>query len=162
MRNLILFLAIVLTITTALYAKRSTPALVDSLPPRDDSAAARVVVVYQEGDCDGSLAGLQLLRRSSLRGQIAFDAVFVGTSEAMAESIDRLAAGGVKLTAVRFGSTLRSQLLPLGYHATPFLVVLDRKGRVRLTAPLPEDMAGMSTLVDILNRMNPLELEVSG
>lgn len=97
-------------------------------------AAATVAAVLQAADCEGTVDFLRSFRDRS-HGAANIVAWVVGDEADRSAIAARLEArvGAVPVQAV--GWRLLRALRVTGHDTTPFVLVLDREGRVRYTAP---------------------------
>jgi hypothetical protein len=102
-------------------------------------AHALFVVAFQQRDCESNLEFLHVLERPELRDRMAVVALFSGTSGEFADAIGRLESRYPRVRFARLGSRERRLMSQLGHAATPYWLLLDRSGAVRLSAPAPPD-----------------------
>jgi hypothetical protein len=110
------------------------------LPKPAQGAPFRAYVFFQPVDCSGNLEFLRILARPKFRAAIAVTGMLApGTrvdEEADAKRrFGALTGGGVVIPSSR---QVAAALVPLGYRTTPFVVVLDREGQVRLATSVPQ------------------------
>lgn len=157
MRTFAMLAATLLLLGAVYVANRVQPSLAETLPAADlRGAPLRLLVFFQEEDCDGSLLGMRVIAHPSLAEHISVEAFLVSTGSRADIDEIRRSVGDVPVTVLT--RVTRRALLPLGYSRTPFVVVLDRAGRIRITAPLPQDEATVVALVDQVMRTKALNV----
>lgn len=143
------------TLAVVLHPVASRP-LSDSLrapdAPRDRQFEA--IVVFQLEDCEGRLGVLELFRRPALRSAIRVTGLFVGAATALPQAERVLHRRGFSMRLRPASARAVQALRTVGFTGTPFLLVFDSLGRLRLTAPLPvepEEHLRLATHLSLLS-----------
>jgi hypothetical protein len=109
-----------------------------------------LVVAFQEGDCESNLEFLSVLERPEFTGRVAVMALFSGTRgqlDPVVEGLEsRYPGARFELAAPRD----RQLLSLLGHPATPYWVLLDASGAVRLSAPAPSTSRAYAAFAESL------------
>lgn len=113
-------------------------------------AHALFVVAFQQRDCESNLEFLHVLERPEFRDGVTVVALFSGTRGEFADAIVRLESRYPRVRFARLGSRERRLLSQLGHAATPYWLLLDRSGAVRLSAPAPPDPLAYRTFAQSL------------
>lgn len=114
----------------------------------DTSKLYHAYVVMQAGDCTSNLEFLQIFDRPELRERFGVSGLVVESSVDEARAL--LAERQIRLPVKRMRSSLASQSRLLGYRKTPFIVVINKGGVVRYTAPAPPDPIAQTRLAEML------------
>jgi hypothetical protein len=111
---------------------------------------ALLVVTFQQRDCESNLEFLHVLERPELRDGVAVVALFSGTDGELEAARERLQSRYPGVRFERLGSRERRLLSRLGHPATPYWLLLDGSGAVRLSAPAPPDPLAYRTFAQSL------------
>lgn len=135
-----------------LRAPAHAAALGDVVLAGEEPAGGRgtFVLVAQAEDCEDNLRFLTLLERPTLRRTTRGIGLFMGSAEEYARWEDRLRESGVRWRRASRGEL--DALAALGHRSTPFWVLLDTNGGVRLSggAPRgPEDHLALGRLLEL-------------
>jgi hypothetical protein len=96
-----------------------------------------LVVTFQEADCENNLAFLAVLERPEFMDRLTAVALFSGTRGEYESVATRLEARFPHVRFARMAQRERRLLSQLGHPATPYWLLLDASGAVRLSAPAP-------------------------
>jgi hypothetical protein len=113
-------------------------------------AHALLVVTFQERDCENNLEFLTVLERPEFRERVGVLALFSGSSREFGAAAARLESRYPHVRFERLDSGERRLLSQLGHRATPYWVMLDATGAVRLSAPAPPDPLAYRTFAESL------------
>jgi hypothetical protein len=147
--------AIIIACTALLLRQRAPSPLVGELVPATAGVQGkyRLVTVFQLGDCDSRLDFLTTLQTSRIAGMVDNTLLFVGSDRDYADVRKRLSTRVGSVAVSRASSRTIRQLRPFGYAMTPFTIVLDPQGRVRLTLPTPEAASAVGLVESSLRQL---------
>lgn len=119
-----------------------TPAPIHDLVVEVGAAASpkayRALVVFQVPDCEASLdTVLDLLDEPAIRSRVVVYGALAGRDFRQDEIPLKARTARFERAVVRMDRHWMRSLVPLGHRGTPFLVVLDSDGQVRLSAKAP-------------------------
>jgi hypothetical protein len=97
----------------------------------------RAVVVFQEADCESSLPWLRVFDEPEVRGRVSLSGVVVGRNADPERAADRMAFAFRRLPVLAAGRSGAVALWTLGYRSTPYVLIFDPTGRLRLAGPAP-------------------------
>lgn len=132
-------LVVVLCTAGLLVANPRPKALGLVLPVPEVETAFRAYVFFQPIDCSGNLEFMRVFARPKFRSSIGVTGM-LSPSIAEDERVDAkrrfrdLTGSPAVLSSSR---EVAAALVALGYRTTPFVVVLDEHGQVRLAASVP-------------------------
>lgn len=112
------------------------------------------VVVFQAGDCESNLNFLNLFNRPQLRAQMHTQ-VLLGPSGLLRWKSDEERVQAA-LPGLRYRRATRREwrtLVDQGVDRTPYIVVRDEAGHVRLAHPAPASITDFLNLADDLNNL---------
>jgi hypothetical protein len=98
-------------------------------------ARYRAVIVVQEGDCSARIGFVHVFSRPHLREVYQIDGLLVGRGT-IDDARSRLSASGIALPLRRDARTAR-RIHALGYDSTPYLFLVDARGRIVFATPPP-------------------------
>ena len=109
------------------------------LPEPSGRQPYRAYVFFQPADCAGNLEFLRILARPKFRSTVAVIGILSGSTSAgeaagAAQKFRDLTGRATVLPSPRKAT---SALTALGYRKTPFVIVLDPSGQVRLASAVP-------------------------
>lgn len=102
-----------------------------------DAAGFRAIVVFQEADCESSLPWLRVFDEPDVRARVSLAGVVVGRGADAARAADRMAFAFRRLPVQAAGRRGAVALWTLGYRSTPYVLIFDPTGRLRLAGPAP-------------------------
>jgi hypothetical protein len=114
-------------------------------------ARYRAVIVVQEGDCSSRIGFVHVFSRPHLRDAYQIDGLLVGRGT-IDQARSRLSASGIMLPLRRGAGTAR-RIHALGYDSTPYLLVVDPRGRIVFATPpptSPQDIHSLSRMLGAL------------
>jgi hypothetical protein len=131
----------VMLCTGALLARPAgdAPPLAAALPRLDgDARDYDAYLVVQADDCASSLKMLTLFERPPVKARVGLaQLLLVGTAGDLVRARRLLGGTGTGAPIRLADERVRRALGAVGYRATPFVVVTDRSGAVKLTAQAP-------------------------
>jgi hypothetical protein len=111
-------------------------------------------LVFQLEDCAGNLEVAHLFMRPSIRERVQLrELLLLGTEAELQAVRRRFAALDLQYPVRRIDRRLATALATLGHQATPFLVVLDERGTVRLSVSSPRTPEEFVRLAALLPRV---------
>jgi hypothetical protein len=121
-------------------------------PARGEAGSRyRAVIVVQEGDCSARIGFVHVFSRPHLKEAYRIDGLLVGNG-----TIDRarshLSAAGIALPLRRDAGTAR-RIHALGYDSTPYLLLVDARGRIVFATPPPTSPQDTHRLSRILGAL---------
>jgi len=129
----------VMLCTGALLARPAgdAPPLAAALPrPDGDGRDYDAHLVLQADDCASGLKVLTLFERAPVKARVGLaQLLLVGTERDLVRARRRLDGAGAPIRLA--DERVRRALGAVGYRATPFVVLTDRAGAVKLTAQAP-------------------------
>jgi hypothetical protein len=111
---------------------------------------ALLVVAFQQRDCESNLEFLHVLERPELKDDVSVVALFSGSEGEFADAAQHLQSRYPGVRFERLGGRERRLLSQLGHPATPYWLLLDGSGAVRLSAPAPPDPLAYRTFAQSL------------
>ncbi len=131
------------------------PVLGSAHPAPADHNAFRAYVVLQSEDCDSNLEFLRVFSRPKFRSRISVVGVVTGTDSPgeTATAAQLMAAQHSSIEVIEITREIARALTPLGFETTPFLVLLDPQGKVRLATPAPQGYDATRDFDVILEKM---------
>jgi hypothetical protein len=132
-------IAVALCTAALLFANPRPKALASVLPAPEPGAPFRAYVFFQPVDCSGNLEFLRVFARPKFRSSVAVTGM-LPPGTAANEKVDATRRfGDLTGSPVVLSSSgeIAAALVSLGYRATPFVVVVDEEGQVRLAASVP-------------------------
>jgi hypothetical protein len=117
-----------------------------------DSTRLRAFIVVNAEDCSGNLSFLVLFQRDTTRVRLS-RLYYRGPTSELAATAARLRERGVNTPLVPETKGVSAALTALGSTNTPFLVVLDVDGVVRLAMTSPPDIDTYVKLPQLLKSL---------
>ena len=155
--------AVLVIVACTVMLLRRTPgqqSLASTLRPATGPAAGQLkgqleaYIVLQLKDCSSGLEFASLFARPSVRRRVHFRGfLLLGTEVDIQVVRRRLAALGFHDPVRRVGQSATGALAALGHRATPFVVVLDEQGSVRLSVASPSTPQEFVHLAALLPRI---------
>lgn len=140
-------LMVILCTAGLVIAKPATRPLGAVLPASGPATPFRAYVFFQPIDCSGNMEFLRVFARPRFRSHVSVTGMLVPgvTADDKRDATRRfrnLTGSSVVEGASR---ETRAALRALGYLQTPFVVVLDEQGQVRLATPVPASFEASRT-----------------
>lgn len=153
----VLALVVALCVATVLLLERQqNPARVAisrAFPfPPSDSSRFRAFVVLSADDCSGNLTFLDLFQRDTTRIRLS-RLYLLGRRSELDSTSAVLRDRGVDTPLVPATKAIERAMIQLGASGTPFLIVLDRDGTVRLAMTSPPDIETHVRLPKLLDEL---------
>lgn len=141
-------LVVVLCTVGLLIANPKPEALHAVLPAPESTTPFRAYIFFQPMDCSGNLEFLRVFARPKFRSSIAVTGMLSpGTAaDQKAEAIRRFGDLTGSRAVLSSSREVAAALVALGYRTTPFVVVLDGQGHVRLATPVPQSFEASRNL----------------
>jgi hypothetical protein len=98
-------------------------------------AKYRAVIVVQEGDCSARIGFVHVFSRPHLKEAYRLDGLLVGRGT-IDHARSGLSASGIAIPLRRDARTAR-RIHALGYDSTPYLLLVDTRGRIVFATPPP-------------------------
>jgi hypothetical protein len=158
---LVLATASVFACTLLLVRYPASNAPLSNLLSADDSLRPgefHAVLLLQPADCASRMETLYALTPGRRAHGITATALIIGSNAEARQAMRGLRSRGIQLP-VRNRRSAPRVLQTLGYTHTPFVVVFDSAGRVRLAAPAPGSPAELRQFegaLAALSGINPL------
>ena len=135
----------------AMVFPRARPVFPAGFAQGEAGARYRAVVVVQEGDCSTAIDFVHVFSRPHLRGAYQIDGLLVGRGT-IDHARSRLSASGITLPLRRDAGTAR-RIHALGYDSTPYLLLVDARGRIVFATPPPSSPQDTHSLSRILGAL---------
>jgi hypothetical protein len=97
----------------------------------------RVLLVFQVRDCESPRPWLRVFDEPGIRERVAVSGVVLGGGVKEGEAAERIEAVYRRIPLRAAGRAGARTLWWLGYRSTPYVIILDSDGRVRLATPAP-------------------------
>jgi hypothetical protein len=108
-------------------------------PMDGDGPRMHAIVVAQRADCSGNMAMAEVLTRRRIAPHVASRTVLIAGTAADTVAIRAHLPSSLRAARLRLlEAPERAWLLAAGHGATPLLLLLDERRRIRLVAPVPE------------------------
>lgn len=146
--------AIVLSATAAVRWDRTrVPSIAAQLSAATlDEGRFRAVVVFQYADCGSSLGFLSWLRQHSDLSHMRLERLLhVGPQQEFAAAERWSEESELSLPVRHADASLQRALAALGQRQTPWILLLDRHGQVRLSLDAPRSPAERRQVVSALS-----------
>lgn len=115
-------------------------------------------VAFQLADCASTLAFLDILGHPSLAGRVRLSSlIFIGEAGDTAAAARALGDVAVGRPLIVASAPTRRALRRLGFRRTPFLLVEDTAGVVRMASPVPRGPLELRALHESLRALADLE-----
>lgn len=116
-------------------------------------------LVMQRADCEGNVYALRFLQRPGIRQRVRLAGLLLVGSDADYSAVRRRLGDAPQGAPLRHAddATVRA-LRTIGYRSTPFLVIAERGGGVKMTMQLPstpEELAAFARLLPHLASVTP-------
>jgi hypothetical protein len=148
--GLTLACTLVVVLSTAIIVMRPSRHSDGALRTLADGQRSRMYVVFQERDCEANLDRFHEIQRLAANGTARVSGLFWGTAQELDRTRTVLGGGTVAEDARLLSATQRRTLTALGQRVTPFLLLVDSVGRVRLLAPVPYEPGGTDALLTLV------------
>jgi hypothetical protein len=113
-------------------------------------------LVVRLDDCDGNVHALRFLRRSAVRERVHFaDVLLVGSESDLVAARRRLGDAPDGTPIRRADDRTTSALRALGFRATPFVVIADHSGALKMALQLPASVEEMAAFARLLPHLAP-------
>ncbi len=122
--------------------------------PQEPAQELEAYLVFQLEDCAGNLEVAHLFARPSIRHRVRLrELLLLGTEAELQVVRRRFAALDLRYPVRRIDRRLATALATLGHQATPFLIVLDERGSLRLSVSSPRTPEEFVRLAALLPRV---------
>lgn len=111
------------------------------------------VAVFQLRDCDQASGYLRVFTEGPAAGRFEVRGVVAGPTRDVTEAAAKLGRDIQGVSVRRGGRRTMVALAALGYAATPYVIVVDRAGRLRWTSPPPRTAAEWSVFREAVSLM---------
>ena len=126
---------------------------------REGPAEYDAHLVLQRADCEGNVHVLRFLQRPAIHERVRLAAlILVGSAADHAAVRARLGDAPLGAPLRRANDPTVRALRTIGYRSTPFLVIAERGGGVKMTLQLPstpEELAAFARLLPHLSSVTP-------
>lgn len=149
-------LAILIAAGATLVERQRSPARVGisrAFPfERADSARFRAFVILTAADCSSNLSFMQLFQRDTTRVRLS-RLYLLGPRRGLDSTAALLRDQGIETPLLPATNAVERALHQLGSISTPFLIVLDTDGVVRLAMTSPPDIGTYVRLPKLLDEL---------
>lgn len=153
---MLLGLAVLIAAGATLFERQRNPARVaisKAFPfERADSARFRAFVVLTAEDCSANLSFLQLFHRDTTRVRLS-RLYLLGPQRGVDSTATLIRDQGIETPLLPATNAVERALRQLGSISTPFLIVLDTDGVVRLAMTSPPDIDTYVRLPKLLDEL---------
>jgi len=126
-------------------------------PPTRGPGDYQAHLVVQPSDCDGNVHVLRFLRRAPIRARVTVaEVLLVGSHRDFAAVRRRVGDAPDGIPMRRADDRTVRALRTIGYRSTPFLVIAERGGGVKMTLQLPSTPEEVAAFARLLPHLAPV------